>query len=282
MKKIFKGIAVLAATAALGTGLALTAGCGIAEETLYGEYHYVGQHSDVPYGMVVEVTVKNNIITNIKDITNTDAAKSYQTYKDVRDGKEAAEATYHAFTVVSPGWETYFAANAPYWLLDKGKNLVEPEDKSKVPVEKSMLLNKDGEEDYAADGLYFADIDVKTGKRTGYYIKWEKGDDLPTPAQTNVYSYGWTDANSNNWSSHESWLLQQYVGWSVADILDIDVYTNFGYKLVTGGRELDTNSMGEPYGTDFNGELKGSELLITGATQGSGRLLLAVQDALKK
>ena len=281
MKKIFKGIAVLAATAAVGTGVAFAAGCGGTDGVYYGEYHYVGQHSDVPYGMVVEVTVKNNIITNIKDITNTDAAKDYQTYKDVRDGKEAAEATYHAFTVVSPGWETYFAANAPYWLLDKGKNLVEPEDKTKVPVDKSKMLNKKREEDYVADGLYFADIDKNTGKRTGYYIKWEKGDDLPTPAQTNVYSYGWTDANSSNWSSHESWLLQQYVGWSVADILDIDVYTNFGYKLVTGGRELDTDSMGEPYGTDYNVALKDSELLITGATQGSGRLLLAVQNALK-
>ena len=283
MKKIFKILAITAASTALCAGIATATACSTGTNGTYvGEYHYIGQHSDVPYGMVVEVTVKNNIITGIKDITNTEAAKSYQTYKDVRDGKEAAEATYHAFTVVSPGWETYFAANAPYWLLSKGKGLAEPEDPSMVGVDKSMFLNKDGEEDYVEDGLYFAQVDAKTGKRTGYWIKWEKGDDLPTPAQTNVYSYGWTDANSSNWSTHESWLLQQYVGWSVADILDINVYTNFGYKLVTGGRVLDTDSMGEPYGTDFNGELKGSDLLITGATQGSGRLLLAVQDALKK
>ena len=262
MKKIFKGIAVLAATAALGTGLAFGAGCGVAEETLIGEYHYIGAHSDVPYGMVVEVTVKNNIITNIKDITNTEAAKSYQTYKDVRDGKEAAEATYHSFTVVSPGWETYFASNmsASYvWILTKGASLGEG---------------------YEADSYYYANLD-EDGNRDGTWTKWEKGV-LPTPAQTNVYSYGWTDANNSNWTSHESWLLQQYVGWSVADILDIDVYTNFGYALTADGREVDNGSKGEPYGVDYNGELKGSELLISGATQGSGRLLLAVQNALKK
>lgn len=265
MKKIFKAMAITVASAAMCVGVALSTGCTGGSGTYVGEYHYIGKHSDVPYGMVVEVTVENNIITAVKDITNTDdeRAKAKQTYKDVRDGKEADEATYHTFTTVSPGWETYFDSNvnASYvWILDYGSKL--------------------GYEGEDAGALYYADID-EDGNRTGTYTKYD-GKTRPSPIQTNVYSYGWTDANNSNWSSHESWLLQQYVGWSVADVLALDVYTDYGYKLVTGGRDLDMNSKGEPYGTDYNADLKGSELLISGATQGSGRLLLAVQNALGK
>ena len=220
MKKIFKGLAILAASTAVCAGIGMAAGCSNATDGTYvGEYHYIGAHSPAPYGMVVEVKVEKNIITSIKNITNTDAAKDIQTYKDVIDGQEAAEATYHTWTVVSPGWETYSEAN----------------------------------------GM--------------------GGMDQPS-------WYGWSDANSSNWSDHESWLLQQYVGWSVADVLAIDVYTDYGYTLVTVDgkttQALDKNSNGEPYGTSFNSELSSSGLLVTGATQGSGRLLLAVQTALSK
>lgn len=266
MKKIFKALAITAASAALCVGVVAGTGCNGGDGTYYGEYHYIGAHSDTPYGMVVEVTVENNIITAVKDITNTENenAKNLQTYKDVRDGKEAAEATYHAWTTVSTGWETYFdgLVHASYvWILTHGYDLKDVEGVD-------------------ANGLYYAELDAD-GNRTGNWLKWEEGV-LPTPAQTNIYSYGWTDANNSNWSNHESWLLQQYVGWSVADILAIDVHTNFGYSLVTDGRVLDTDTKGEPYGVDYNADLAGSELLISGATQGSGRLLLAVQNALSK
>lgn len=79
--------------------------------------------------------------------------------------------------------------------------------------------------------------------------------------------YKWTDADAKNWSDYENWLLQQYVGWSVADVLAVDVFYD---------------GKGQPYATKggYNAELASSGLLIANATQGSGRLMLAVQDAL--
>ncbi|MDE7306896.1 MAG: hypothetical protein K2N33_05845, partial [Clostridia bacterium] len=220
----------------------------------------IGKHSDTPYGMVVEVKVEKNIITSIKNITNTDAAKDIQTYKDVRDGVEAAEATYHAWTVVSPGWEDNFNNSAKYWAL--------------YTTEDDEL--KGGS--YEDGAKYYKNLEKG---HEGEYIKWD-GETLPDPAATKIYSYGWTNANASEWSDHESWLMQQYVGWSVADVLAINVYTDYGYALTEGGRVLDKNSKGEPYKTSFNSELSSSGLLVTGATQGSGRLLLAVQNALSK
>lgn len=82
-------------------------------------------------------------------------------------------------------------------------------------------------------------------------------------------SIDWSEDDVKKWNTYENWLLQQYVGWSVTDILDITVY--YG-------------SNGQPYETKggYNAELLQSSLLISGATQGSGRLMLAVQDALTK
>lgn len=191
MKKIFKGLAIAVAATAACAGIAVaTAGCSTGKNgTYYGEYHYMSKYGPV-YGMVVEVKVENNIITNIKDITNTEDshAKAFQ--------------------------------NDATWVV------------------------------------------------------------------VSSAGNGWTEENNANWVEHESWLMQQYVGWSVADILELNVYTDYGYKKVDGSAMpvVDYDLMGQPYGTKdgYNAELLQSGLLITGATQGSGRLLLAVQDALGK
>lgn len=217
MKKVFKGLSILVASTALCGGIATATACsGGVNGTYYGEYHYVNYSQT--YGMVVEVTVENNIITAVKDITNTDnaKAKALQTYKDADDG----EAEYHEWHTASAGWETYYKTNYG-WL---------------------------------------------TGDYTGSY---KDGDPIPEPSATAIGSYAWTDADVKNWTGYENWLLQQYVGWSVADILDIDVFYS---------------GTGEPYGTkgNYNAELAESKLFIANATQGSGRLMLAVQNALKK
>lgn len=86
-------------------------------------------------------------------------------------------------------------------------------------------------------------------------------------------SYGWSEEAVAHWNDNEAWLLQKYEGVAVADILDMKVYVK---------------KNGEPYGvTDSkneprNTELQESGLIISGATQGSGRVLLAVQNAFKK
>lgn len=237
MKKIFKALAITATAAAMCVGIGAAAGCANTEETYVGEYHYIGSHTAyTTYGIVVEVTVKNNVITKIKDITNTEAAKSYQTYKDVIDGKEVeGDATYHEFTTVSPGWGDYSA---------------------------SMGMG---------------------------------GMDQPA-------WYGWSNDDASNWTDHVSWLCDQYIGVSVADVLDLSVYTDYGYSIIskdaegnpildeytqqpTLGVQVNKDLKGEPYKVAFNADLadyNNGQLLITGATQGSGRFLLAVQDALTK
>lgn len=75
-------------------------------------------------------------------------------------------------------------------------------------------------------------------------------------------AYGWTEDAVANWTNNESYLLQKYEGWAVSDILAIQVFIK---------------ENGEPYGKTENAAM--SDLMISGATQGSGRLLLAVQAA---
>ncbi|MDE7453741.1 MAG: hypothetical protein K2N22_04960 [Clostridia bacterium] len=212
MKKIFKGLAITVAATAACAGIAVAAtGCSAGKNGTYtGEYHYSswGQY----YGMVVEVKVENNIITGIKDITNTESAKA-----NYQENNE-----WH---VVSPGWADYYAGN-----YDASK----PEQYPVAPVY----------DDYHA-------LQNATEIEEVYHT-W----------------YKWENSDATNWTKHENWLLQQYVGWTVADVLNISVY----------------HDNGEPYATanGYNAELLSSGLLITNATQGSGRLLLAVQDALGK
>ena len=85
--------------------------------------------------------------------------------------------------------------------------------------------------------------------------------------------YGWSDSSVQNWKDNEAWLLQQYEGWEVSKVLEIKVFIK---------------TTGEPYelknanNVATNAQLEASKLLIGGATQGSGRLLLAVQNALSK
>ena len=73
-------------------------------------------------------------------------------------------------------------------------------------------------------------------------------------------SYGWTDENRQNYLDNEQSLLNAYRGLYVNDVLAMDVVTD---------------ASGVP------SSVSDDSLLISGATQSSGRLLLAVQDAIK-
>lgn len=72
----------------------------------------------------------------------------------------------------------------------------------------------------------------------------------------------WSEQNVANWNDNLSGLLEKYKGKTVAEIKAI--------KVTVAADGLPTLSAEE-----FNG------LVISGATQSSGRLLLAVQNALK-
>lgn len=72
----------------------------------------------------------------------------------------------------------------------------------------------------------------------------------------------WTEENRQNYFNNLQTLLNTYRGMYVADVLAI---------------EVPVNSAGEPIADDY----PDSAPVISGATQSSARLLLAVQDALK-
>ncbi|MDE6441292.1 MAG: FMN-binding protein [Clostridia bacterium] len=79
-------------------------------------------------------------------------------------------------------------------------------------------------------------------------------------------SGNWTQENYDNWKNNVSSLLKEYEGKKVSEILAMKVATKDKAPL----------SKDDDGFTAYD-----SDLLISGATLGSGRLLLAVQDALK-
>ena len=208
MKKIFKALAIAAASTALCAGIATATACDAGYNGTYeGDYHYTNQYNQT-YGMKVKVTVENNIITKVEDVTNG------------------------AYTTVSKGWAYYYADmyNANwYGGTPLGDVVPEYQDEAKT------TLTADSQK------------------------KIEAIDHSDT--------YGWDVKNVNTWNNDEAWLLQMYEGKSVADVLAVKVFVK---------------TTGEPYSSDKNDfTVDGDNLLITGSTQGSGRLLLAVQNALK-
>lgn len=74
--------------------------------------------------------------------------------------------------------------------------------------------------------------------------------------------YGWTQENVDNWNNNLDALLKSYEGKTVEEVLALTVTVS-----ESGAPSTDSEELGG--------------LIITGATMGSGRLLLAVQDALK-
>lgn len=205
MKKIFKALAITAAATAISVGIGVSAGCSAGYNGEYeGDYHYTNQYG-ATYGIKVKVTVENNIITKVEDVT---------------DG---------AYTTVSKGWAYYYVDmyNAN-WYGGTPLGDVVPE---------------------------FSD-EAKT--------KLTKESQKAIEAIDHSETYGWDVKNANTWLNDEAWLLQKYEGMAVADVLAIKVFIK---------------TTGEPYSSDKNNF---GELIITGSTQGSGRLLLAVQNALSK
>lgn len=90
MKKLLKSVAIVAAVAAVGTGVGLMAGCGDAEATYNGEYKHANAHSAGKYyGCKVEVKVKDGKITAVKQTSeNTDSYTNITSKWDA-DGSKA-------------------------------------------------------------------------------------------------------------------------------------------------------------------------------------------------
>lgn len=340
MKKIFKGIAVLAATAAIGTGVAFATGCGGSDGEYEGSYSYVNYGQT--YGMSVKVTVKNNIITKVEDTTaelHADWHPVSPGWEDYYDGdtrsavytivtksgtqiKEdlgleevnrfrpnpctfnvevAADGTINSFAIATDGSTSGYGAGVPASFQDgswfagkKAADILEAfggdisydvDGQAAGNIGSNELITGSSQTSFlylqvaafasanaaaAVDGAEVADLteyaDVIDLENTSYEVVEGK-----IPAAPDWYS--WTNAQAEYWTTTKAYLLQQYEGWAVADVLAIKVYVK---------------DSGEPYAIKDdhniarNPELEESGLLVTGATQGSGRLLLAIQDALSK
>lgn len=120
-------------------------------------------------------------------------------------------------------------------------------------------------------------VTVKDGKITKVEIDENSGLTQLTPS--------WTEPGHDAYEAGEAGLLQKYVGLDVDDVLAVDVqvrtegenskFPASGWQPV-GCPVEDTVEGYVPYVVD------GETLLVDGATQSSGRLLLAVQNALEK
>lgn len=118
MKKVFKGLGILAASTALCVGIGATAGCSGGYNGEYiGSYHYNSWGHE--YGMMVKVTVENNIITKVEDITNTDLEKQSGKVKN-EAGELVEQASGVTWVVVSDSWtnKDVWNENAA-WLLQQ-------------------------------------------------------------------------------------------------------------------------------------------------------------------
>ena len=121
-----------------------------------------------------------------------------------------------------------------------------------------------GEYHYINYGVFYGvrvNVEVQTDSKGDRIRKVTIADSDYTQLSPANPDYGWTDADRENYSSQEQTLLNAYRGMYVADVLAMDV---------------ETAANGEPQGVSDD------SVLISGATQSSGRLLLAVQDALLK
>jgi len=122
----------------------------------------------------------------------------------------------------------------------------------------------DGEYKYAnpyAEGSYYG-VKVKVTVSGDEITKVVIVDSDYTQLSPANDDYGWTEAKRKVYSDGEAALLKKYEGAKVSDIQKIKVTTSEG---------------GEP---DSNKTELG-DYIIEGATQSSGRLMLAVQNALK-
>lgn len=119
------------------------------------------------------------------------------------------------------------------------------------------------------DGTYEGEYHyTEYGTEYGIKVKVEVEKDVITAitvlpsdfVEATPVEYGWDD--SALWSQGRAQLLQKYVGRTVGEIK---------------AEKVPVDSVGAPIteGANYDG------LLVSGATQSSGRLLLAVQNALK-
>ena len=288
-----KVLLCLALAAAMSLTVVFAAGCTVKEYE--GEYHYANAWDDTApdYGIKVKVKVqtdkKGDRIRKV-EVVDSDYVSATDTDKWDKqiwlDGLNELLANYRGRYLADVLCETVKTTNG------------QPDDRSgQLAQNKTFdgLIITGATQGSGRLLLAVQDALSKAAKDLGYEIKegeyhyanaWDKtAPDYGIKVQVvtkdgiicgvKMISSDYADYTSS-WNKKSLWLngldglLETYKGRSVSEVLGITVLTD------DGGQPKDSIGQGTPEGqTAFGG------LVVTGATQGSGRLLLAVQNALK-
>lgn len=215
MKKVFKGIAVLAATAAIGTGVAFAAGCNPTEEAkeVKGEA-YALTHGTNKFISCATVTVKGDKITDCTlleiylptQIKDTDS----KLYETVKYGNVTMTLDGSDYKVGEQTLNEYFQSEAnckAYYEAAKAGNLKAVVDGSDVALAWKDLNKADNgywtkqdanEKDYSR-WLWNRDATVKFVKEHGVdgLLTLVKEDEasLTDPAGATVKSWVWVNGD---------------------------------------------------------------------------------------
>lgn len=272
MKKMTKIIAGVAAVATLACGTAAMAGCGDKGQTYTGEYHYNKYGHE--YGIKVNVTLKGEKIAKVavaesEYVSLSDANPDYgwteakrQVWTDGLNGllnayKGKTVADILAVTVGLDGQEPTTVSESSVKLTGCTQG------SGRLVLAVQNALENAG---YAMGEYHYNKYGHEYGIKVAVKVNGEKiskvtvlNSEYVSLSDANP-DYGWTEAKRQVWTDGLDNLLKAYSGKTVASV-----------KAVTVGKDGD-----EPT------TVSESTLKLTGCTQGSGRLVLAVQDALAK
>ena len=238
--------------------------------TFVGEYHYANPWAPTApdYGIRVAVTVKGEDIVNVEVLESdyTEVSDGWNNANLWNDGLEGLLTAYESKTVeeVLAAYVTAQADGQPNVVSDadlmitgatqgSGRLLLAVQN-ALDPTGANTTKVYTGEYKYEntwVPGSYY-------GIKVAVTVKGE------TILKVEVLDSDYTEV-TDSWEDKDIWinnldsLLAAYEGKTVAEIFDVDV-------------TVDGN--GQPTA------VSDSELMISGATQGSGRLMLAVQNAL--
>ncbi len=263
-------------------------------EVLTGEYHYANPWGGADYGIKVKVVVKDGKVVCVKEANHkyTAVTDSWGDKQKWFDGYDELFNKYNGKTVeellaidVAVNAETVGSVDT-YFSSVKGQPNNEQEldglvitgatqGSGRLLLAVQDALSKlDGYEVLTGEYHY---ANPWGGADYGIKVKVVVKDGKVTCVKEANHKY---TAVTDSWTDKQKWfdgydeLLGKYEGKTVASLLAIDVATNPETVKV---ENYYSSVQGQP---DNEQELDG--LVITGATQGSGRLLLAVQDALSK
>ncbi len=265
MKKIFKALAICALAGTMCAGMAAFAGCGDDTETLAGEYSYVNPwDASSKYGIKVDVKVKDGKITKVtivdsdyievsdnwddKAIWNDGVANLLKAYegKDVMDVLKVGVSYDNDGVPQTVTDDTYVIAGA---TQGSGRLLL---------AVKAALLKLE----FTAAGEYSYPNPWDATSKYGVKVEVKFKDQKITKVTIVDSDY---IVVSSNWDDKAIWndgvanLLKAYEGKTIQEVMMANVEVD-GDKVPT--------------------TVSNDAFLITGATQGSGRLLLAVQNAI--